>query len=481
MSMSHRWPALYVLCLATLMIVLDTSVVNVALPSIRDSLGFTQEALSWVINAYVLTFGGFLLLGGRLGDLWGHRRLFLIGVTLFTAASLACAASPTPFVLVAARGVQGIGGAIAEAVALSLIVNLFPEPDERAKAMGITGFVAAGGGALGAVLGGVLTGLLNWHWIFLINLPVGVAVCVLALRWVPESDAPVTRERLDYGGAFTITAALMLAVRAIVGGNEAGWTSGITLGLLGAALVLIVLFVLIEQRVASPLVPLGMLARRNLATANIIGMLWAASMFAWFFISALYLQLVLGYRPLEVGIAFLPANLLMGVLSVGVSGRLVTRFGMRKPLVAGLALAALGLLLFSQVRVDGDVWRDVLPAMLLLGGGAGIAFNPVLLAAMSDASPEESGLASGIVNTSFQLGGALGLAILASLAASRTGAELAQGHAQPEALTAGYGAAFLAGAVFAGLAALLGLVIRESEEAREATEDDDLVRASSAR
>ncbi len=469
---SHRWPALYVLCLATLMIVLDTSVVNVALPSIRDSLGFTQEGLSWVINAYVLTFGGFLLLGGRLGDLWGHRKLFLIGVTLFTAASLVCAVAPSPAALITARGVQGIGGAIAEAVALSLIVNLFPEPDERAKAMGITGFVAAGGGALGAVLGGVLTGLLNWHWIFLINVPVGVGVCLLAMRWVPESDAIVPRQRLDLGGAFTITAALVLAVRAVVGGNEAGWTSVTTLGLLGAAVVLLLLFVFIEQRVESPLVPLGMLSRRNLATANVIGMLWAASMFAWFFISALYLQLVLGYGPLEVGLAFLPANVLMGVLSVGVSGRLVTRFGMRKPLVAGLLLAALGLALFSQARADGDVWGDILPGMLLLGCGAGIAFNPVLLAAMTDASPEESGLASGLVNTSFQLGGALGLAILASLATSQTATALANGHSQLEALTTGYRAAFLAGAVFAGLAAVLGLVIREADAQDEVPSDE---------
>ena len=468
---TRRWPALYVLCLATLMIVLDSSVVAVALPSIRDSLGFTQAGLSWVINAYILTFGGFLLLGGRLGDLFGHRLLFLIGVVLFTIASLACAVAPTATALIVARGVQGIGGAIAEAVALSLIVNLFPEPGERAKAMGITGFVASGGGAIGALLGGVLTGLLNWHWIFLINLPIGLVVCVLAMKWVPESDAPATRQRLDIGGAFTVTAALMLAVRAIVGGNDAGWTSVTTLGMLGAALAFAVAFVVIETRVASPLVPLGMLARRNLATANIIGILWAASMFAWFFISALYLQLVLGKGPLEVGLAFLPANLLMGALSVGVSGRLVTRFGMRKPLIVVLALAAAGLALFSQIRADGDVLRDIMPAMLLLGGGAGIAFNPVLLAAMTDASPEESGLASGIVNTSFQLGGALGLAILASVASYQTGVYLADGASQAEALTAGYRAAFLIGAIFAVLAAALGFVIREDAttvEEREA-------------
>ncbi len=468
---STRWAALYVLCLGTLMIVLDTSIVNVALPSIRDSLGFSAAALPWVVNAYLLTFGGLLLLGGRLGDIYGPRRLFVAGIALFTLASLACSLAATQEMLVAARAVQGVGGAIASAVGLSLVVAIFPEPAERAKAMGIAGFVASGGGALGVLLGGALTGLLSWHWIFLINVPIGLLVCALALRVVPASRRPVAGRRLDVAGAVTATGALILAVDAIVNGNGDGWTSVRTLGLLGVSAALLGLFVWIESRVQMPLVPLGLLRRRNVATANVIGMLWAAAMFAWFFISALYLQLVLSYSPLEVGLAFLPANLIMGALSIGVSGRLVVRYGFRRPLVSGLLLAAAGLALFVRAPVAGSYLVDVLPSMLLLGVGAGVAFNPVLLAAMSDVAPAESGLASGLVNTSFQLGGALGLAVLASLAASRTSGLLALGGARPDALVGGYQLAFLAGAVFAAGAALLGASLLRGRAAAAVDED----------
>ncbi len=454
-----RWLALYVLCLGTLMIVLDTSIVNVALPSIRTSLGFSPTALSWVVNAYLLTFGGFLLLGGRLGDLFGHRRLFVTGIALFTVASLACSLSTTQAMLIAARAIQGIGGAVASAVGLSLVMTLFDEPADRAKAMGIAGFVASGGGAIGVLLGGVLTGLLSWHWIFLVNLPIGVAVCALSLRLLPAGRGRASGARLDVAGAATVTAALILAVDAIVNGNQDGWTSLRTVGLLGAAAVLLALFVAIERRVRAPLMPLGLLARRNVATANVIGVLWAAAMFAWFFISALYLQLVLGYGPLEVGLAFLPANLVMGALSVGVSGRLVMRFGIKRPLAVGLSLAAAGLVLFVRAPVAGSYATDILPSMLLLGTGAGIAFNPVLLAAMSDVAPEESGLASGIVNTAFQLGGALGLAVLASVAAAQTGGLLAAGSPLPSALLGGYHLAFVVGGVFAAIAAALGATL----------------------
>jgi EmrB/QacA subfamily drug resistance transporter len=454
-----RWLALIILCLGDLMIVLDTTIVNVALPSIREDLGFSETSLAWVVNAYLLTFGGFLLLGGRLGDLYGHRRLFLIGISLFTLASLACGLAGSQGVLVGARAVQGLGGAVVSAVALSLMMTLFTEPAERAKAMGVFGFVAAGGGSIGVLLGGILTDVLDWHWIFLVNLPIGVVVYALSLRLIPAVHGPAATGRLDAAGAVTVTASLLLAVYAIVNGNDKGWTSGQTLGLLAAAAVLLALFLGIEARVRSPLIPLGLFRLRNLATANVIGVLWAAAMFAWFFLSALYLQLVLGYSPLQVGLAFLPANIVMGVLSVGISAKLVMRLGIRPPLTAGLLLAAAGLLLFVRAPVDGSFAVDVLPSMLLLGLGAGIAFNPLLLAAMSDVEPAEAGLASGVVNTSFMMGGALGLAVLASLAASRSDSLLASGDDPIAALTGGYHAAFLVGAVFAVAAAALGAVL----------------------
>jgi EmrB/QacA subfamily drug resistance transporter len=461
-----RWLALLVLCLGDLMIVLDTTIVNVALPSIREDLGFTETSLAWVVNAYLLTFGGFLLLGGRLGDLLGQRRVFLAGIALFTVASVACGLSTTQGLLVAARAVQGLGGAIVSAVALSLIMALFTEPGERARAMGVFGFVMAGGGSIGVLLGGVLTDALDWHWIFLVNVPIGVAVYVLSLRLVPSARGIAARGRLDVAGAVTVTTALMLAVYAIVNGNEAGWASTQTLGLLAASAVLFGVFLAIETRVAAPLVPLGLFRLRNVATANVVGVLWAAAMFAWFFISALYLQLVLGYSPLQVGLAFLPANLIMGAFSVGLSARLVLRFGIKKPLAAGLALAALGLVLFARAPVDGSFAVDVLPSMILLGIGAGMAFNPVLLAAMSDVAPEESGLASGVVNTSFMMGGALGLAVLASLAASRTDTLRASGEGPLAALNGGYHAALLVGALFAfGAAAVAAAFLQAGHEA----------------
>jgi len=451
-----RWLALHVLCLGVLMIVLDTTIVNVALPSIRQDLAFTETSLVWVVNAYMLTFGGFLLLGGRLGDLYGHRRLFLLGITLFTIASLACGLSNSRELLIVARAVQGLGGAVVSAVALSLIMNLFVEPAERAKAMGIYGFVCAGGGSIGVLLGGVLTSAFNWHWIFLVNLPIGVAVYALCLVLLPDGRGQAGAGRLDVAGAATVTSSLMLAVYAIVNGNEAGWTSAQSIGLLAAAATLLALFLGIEARVRTPLMPLNLFRLRNVAIANIVGVLWAAAMFAWFFISALYMQLVLGYSALQVGLGFLPANLIMAVFSLGISAKLVMRFGLKWPLAAGLLLAAAGLLLFARAPVGGNFIVDVLPGMLLLGLGAGIAFNPVLLAAMSDVKPEEAGLASGVVNTSFMMGGALGLAVLASLAVARTNSLLSSGADSLVALVGGYHIAFLIGAVFAVTAALFG-------------------------
>ncbi|HXK13300.1 MAG TPA: DHA2 family efflux MFS transporter permease subunit [Gaiellaceae bacterium] len=452
-----RWLALYVLCAGSLMIVLDMTIVNVALPSIRTDLGFTETSLAWVVNAYLLTFGGFLLLGGRLGDLFGHRRLFLAGITLFTLASAACGLSDSQGTLIAARAVQGLGGAVASAVSLSLIMNLFTSPADRAKAMGVFGFVASGGGSIGVLLGGVLTGTINWHWIFLINLPIGVAVVLFSLRLVPTESGSGVSGRIDFGGAVTVTAALMLAVYAIVNGNQNGWTSGETLGLLAGAAAIFAVFLAIESRVSAPLVPLRLFRLRNLATANVVGVFWAAAMFAAFFLTALYLQLVLGYSPLRVGLAFLPTNLVMGFLSLGFSAKIVMRFGIKRPLAVGLSLAAVALLLFARAPVGGHFLVDLLPGMILLGIGAGIAFNPVLLAAMSDVSPEESGLASGVVNTSFMMGGALGLAVLASVAASRTASLTASGHAHLDALTGGYHISFVVGAIFALSAAAIGV------------------------
>jgi EmrB/QacA subfamily drug resistance transporter len=472
----QRWLALYVLCLGSLMIVLDATIVNVALPSIREDLGFSETSLAWVVNAYLLTYGGLLLLGGRLGDLYGHRRLFIFGITLFTVSSLVCGLSTTQGMLVAARATQGVGGAIASAVSLSLIMTLFTETSERAKAMGFFGFVASGGGTLGVLLGGLLTDSLSWHWIFLVNVPIGIAVCALCMRLLPAAEGPGSGGKLDVPGAVSVTAALMVATYAIVNGNENGWTSFETLGLLGLGAALFVLFLVIESRVSAPLMPLRLFQHRNVATANAVGVLWAAAMFAWFFLSALYLQLVLGYSPLEVGLAFAPSTVIMGAFSLGLSAKLVIRYGYRPPLAVGLTLAAAGLLLFARAPVDGTFVVDVLPSMVLLGFGAGMAFNPVLMAAMNDVDPSEAGLASGVVNTSFMMGGALGLAVLASVAASRTESLRDSGEGALEALTGGYHTSFLIGALFALAGAALGTALLRSGKPADAREESaDLV------
>ena len=462
LSTRRRWLALYVLCLADLMIVLDSTIVNVALPSIRTDLGFSEASLAWVVNAYLLTFGGFLLLAGRLGDLYGQKRVFLFGIAEFTVASLLCGLANSQTFLIVARAIQGLGGAIVSAIALSLIMILFTEPAERAKAMGMIGFVLSGGGAAGVLLGGTLTELLSWHWIFLVNVPVGIAAVLLCRVLLPP-DAAVKRGSLDIAGAITITASLMLAVYAIVNGNQNGWTSGQTLGMLGAAVVLLAAFLFIETRAAAPLMPLGIWKVRNVTSANVTGALLAAAMFAWFFLSALYLQRVLGYSALEVGLAFLPATILWGASSLLLSDKLVMRFGIKAPLIGGLALYLVALLLFARAPVDGNYFVDVLPGMLVLGIGGGITFNPILLAAMSGVQPTDAGLASGVVNTSFMFGGALGLAVLASAAASRTESLSNSGHDALAALNGGYHLAFMIGAAFAVAAMVVAAVLIRAE------------------
>ena len=444
------------LCTGVLMIVLDTTVVTVALPSIQSDLQFSGSSLTWALNAYMLTFGGFLLLGGRLGDLYGQRKLFLLGLSVFTGASLVCGVADSRLLLIAARAAQGLGGAVVTAVALSLIMNLFTAPAERAQAMGIYGFVCAVGGSLGEMLGGFLTDFFGWHSIFLVNLPIGIAVYVYCMKLLPRDHGAQGQRRLDVGGAITVTLGLMLAVYGVVGGNQAGWLSAETLSLLGVAVVLLATFLVIEARVGEPLMPLRLFRLRNVSVANVLGMLWAAGMFGWFVISALYLQHVLGYKPLHVGLAFLPADVIMAIFSAGLSARMVMRFGIRGPVWIGLLLSAIGLAWLARAPLGGSFVADVLPSMILLGLGAGMAFNPVLLAAMNDVSNEESGLASGVVNTSFMMGGALGLAVLASLANGRTIRLQEAGSEAIAALNGGYQYAFLIAAGLTALGALIG-------------------------
>ena len=368
-----------------------------------------------MVNAYLLTFGGFLLLSGRLGDLLGNKRVFLGGVVSFTVASVACGLAPTSGLLVVGRAIQGLGGAAVSAVALSLIMGLFTDPAERAKAMGFFGFVMSGGGAVGVLLGGVLTGLLSWHWIFLVNVPIGVAVWLAARRVLPDRRGRRRPGPPRRPGAVLVTAALMLSVY----GDRRRQRGRLDLGAdprscSAPASPCSPPSWSARPRVDHPLVPLRLFALRNVSVSQVVGVLWAAAMFAWFFLAALYLQQVLEYTALEVGLAFIPTSVVMAYCSLRVSDRLVMRFGIRPPLIVGLLLAAVSLALFSRARVDGSFVVDVLPSMILLGIGAGIAFNPVLLAAMGDVEPHESGLASGVVNTSFMMGGALGLAVLVS-------------------------------------------------------------------
>jgi EmrB/QacA subfamily drug resistance transporter len=437
-----RWIALVVLCAGMLMIILDQTVVNVALPSIRSDLGFSQSSLAWVVNAYLIAFGGLLLLAGRLGDLVGRKRIFLTGLAVFTAASLLCGLSWSQEMLIVARFVQGVGGAMTSAVILGMIVTMFPEARERAKAIGVYSFTAAAGGSIGLLAGGVLTQAINWHWIFFVNLPIGIASAILAVRLLKSDRGIGLGEGADVAGAVLVTAALMLGVYTIVGAADHGWSSGHTLGLGAVAIALLAAFVLRQARADKPLLPLRMFRSRTVSGANLIQALMVAGLFGMFFLGALYLQRILRYGAVDVGLAFLPVAVAIGTLSLGFSARLSSRFGARAVLLSGLALILAGLALLTRAPVDGGYVVDLLPTMLLLGIGAGLSFPALMMLAMSDATPNDSGLASGLVNTTAQVGGALGLAILATFATSRTGRLLADGQSTASALTGGYHLAF---------------------------------------
>jgi EmrB/QacA subfamily drug resistance transporter len=449
-----RWAALIVLCTGMLMIILDSAIVNVALPWIQRDLGFSQASLVWVVNGYLITFGGLLLLAGRVGDLVGRRRIFLIGMALFTFASLLCGVAQSQGTLVAARFLQGTGGALTSSVILGIIVTMFREPAEQAKAIGVFSFVAAGGASLGLLLGGVLTQALNWHWIFFVNVPIGVATFVLARRLVPHEEGVGLRHGADVPGSLLVTAALMLGVYTLLEAPLHGWTSTRTLALFVLTVVLFALFVAREATARTPLVPLRIFRSRTTVGANAIQMLGVAGMFGMFFLAVLYLQRVLGYDALETGVAFLPVSGLIAALSLGASAKLSVRFGPRAIVIPGLILMALGLLLFTRVPVDGRYLTDVLPVMIVLGTGAGLFFPSLMTLAMADVDPQESGLASGLINTSLQVGGSIGLAVLAGLATTRSQDLMGAGSSLPAALTGGYHLAFLVGA---GLV-LLGLL-----------------------
>ena len=461
-SESRRWLALYVLCGGMLMIVLDATIVNVALPSIQDDLGFSQSNLAWVVNAYLIAFGGLLLLAGRLGDLIGQRRVFLIGLAIFTGASLICALAQSQGLLIGARFVQGAGGAISSAVILGMIVTMFPEPREQAKAIGVYSFVASAGASIGLLAGGVLTEAINWHWIFFVNLPIGVATALLALRLVEDREGIGLAQGADIPGAVLLTSGLMLGVYTILEVGEQGWGSTRTLGLGGIALLLLAAFLARQARIPNPLMPLRLFRSRNVAGANLVMGLLVVGFFGMFFLGALYLQDILGYDPLEVGLAFLPSCIVMGTLSLGFAERLIMGFGPRTTLIGGLVSATAGLLLFTRAPVDGSWATDVLPVMLLLGTGAGLAFPALMTLAMSGATQSDSGLASGLVNTTTQVGGAVGLAVLATLATERTDGLLADGASSAAALNSGYHLAYLIGALLTGVAIVLAVCVLRS-------------------
>jgi EmrB/QacA subfamily drug resistance transporter len=468
----HRWIALIVLCAGFLMIILDQTIVNVALPSIQTDLHFSQSALAWVVNAYLIAFGGLLLLVGRLGDLIGRRRIFLAGLTVFTTASLVCGLADDQGVLIGARFVQGLGGAMTSAVILGMIVTMFPRPSEQAKAIGVYSFVAAAGGAIGLLAGGVLTQAINWHWIFFVNLPIGVATGILTTRLLPDDAGIGLQQGADAPGALLLVGSLMLAVYTIVEAGDYGWGSAHTLGFGAVAVGLLVSFVVRQATAAQPLIPLRVFRSRTVTVANLMQVLMVAGMFGMFFLGALYLQRVLRYDAVEVGLAFLPVAVGIAALSLGFAARLMMRFGAKPTLLGGLVLVAAGLVVFRSAPVHADYVTALLPVMVLLGVGAGLVFPALMTLAMSAATPEDSGLASGLVNTTQQVGGALGLAVLATLATTRTGSAAAHGASTAAALTDGYHLAFTIAAALVLSAIAIGLVLLRSGPALHAVPQD---------
>jgi EmrB/QacA subfamily drug resistance transporter len=462
-----RWLALIVLCAGMLMIVLDATIVNVALPSIQRDLGFSQSSLAWVVNAYLIPFGGLLLLAGRLGDLIGRKRIFMSGLAVFTLASLLCGLSGSQEMLILARLMQGVGGAMTSTVILGVIVTTFPERRDQARAIGVFSFTAAAGGSIGLLAGGVLTQAVNWHWIFFVNLPIGIVALLLAQRLIEPDPGIGLRQGADVAGAFLVTAALMLGVYTIVEASDYGWTSPHTLGFGAVSAVLLVAFFVRQAMAANPLLPLGVLRSRNVAGSNLIQILMVAGMFGMFFLGALYLQRVLRYDPMQIGLAFLPVALAIGALSFRLSAQLNTRFGARTMLLIGLTLILAGLVLLARAPVDGRYLQDVLPSMVLVGIGGGLSFPAVMMLGMSGATASDSGLISGLVNTTAQVGGSLGLAVLATLATSRTDHLLAVGQTTASALTDGYHLAFGTGAGLLAAAVVVAATMLRPEGAAQ--------------
>ncbi len=460
MTDRNRWIALYVLCVGMLMIVLDVTVVNVALPTIQDDLGFSQSSLAWVVNAYLIAFGGLLLLAGRFGDLIGRKTVFMAGVVVFTVASLLCGLAQSQEMLVGARFVQGIGGAMTSAVILGMIVTMFPEKRDQAKAIGVYAFVASAGGSVGLLAGGVLTQAISWHWIFFINIPIGIVTGLLARRLLDPAPGIGIDKGADIPGAILITASLMLGVYTIVKpAADQGWGAGETLVLGALSLALLAAFIAREATAKTPLVPLRIFRSRNVTGANLIQALTVAGMFGMFFLGALYLQRILGYDALETGLAFLPSTLVMAVLTLRYSEPLIMRFGPQRTLIPGLVLVAIGLCLFAMAPVDGNYFVHVLPVTLLLGVGVAVCFPALMTLAMSGATQADAGLASGLVNTTAQVGGAIGLAVLATSSSTRTENLLADGENLASALTSGYHVAFLIGAALVAVAVVVAVTV----------------------
>ena len=467
--LERRWWALALLCMTQFMVVLDASIVNIALPSIGEDVGISQENLSLVVNGYVLTFGGFLLLGGRMADLLGRRRIFMAGLVVVAVASLFAGFAPSEGALIAARAAQGLGAAIIAPSALSIVTTIFRDGSERNRALGAWGAVAGSGGAAGVLLGGVLTDGLGWEWVMWVNVPVSLIVLALAPQLIPESRSESQTRHFDLAGAVTVTAGLSLLVYAIVDAESAGWGSGQTIGLLAVAIALLGVFTAIELRSHAPLVPFGIFRKRTLTGANAVGLMVGGSLFAMFFFITLYMQQVLGYSPIKAGLSYLPLSVAI-IVSAGVASQLVTKIGFKPVLAVGLVLIAAGLVWFSRISVGGGFTTDILGPSLLAAVGLGFAFVTTTIAAVSGIEDREQGLASGLINTSQQIGGALGLAVLATIANSRTDDVVAAAGgnpaALPGALVEGFQSAFLGAAVIAVIGLVLTFALIRSSDSR---------------